>query len=57
MSQSKKGNRFQISFKENIEELELLNFMLEESKLLGISTYVKILISEDKKKKEKNKIE
>lgn len=53
MSQSKKGNRFQISFKENIEELELLNFMLEESKILGISTYIKTLIAEDKKKKEK----
>lgn len=47
MSQSKKGNRFQISFKENIQELELMNFMLEQSKLMGISTYIKLLIAED----------
>lgn len=51
MSQSKKGNRFQISFKENIQEIELMNFMLEESQLLGISTYIKTLIAEDMKKK------
>ena len=50
-SQSKKGNRFQISFKENIQELELMNFMLEESELIGISTYIKILIREDMLKK------
>lgn len=53
MSQSKKGNRFQISFKENIQEIELMNFMLEESELLGISTYIKTLIAEDMKKKKR----
>ena len=31
MSQSKKGNRYQISFKENIQELEIMNYMLEKS--------------------------
>ena len=51
MSQSKKGNRFQISFKENIQEVELMNFMLEQSKLIGISTYIKILIEKDMKSK------
>lgn len=50
-SQSKKGNRFQISFKENIQELELMNFMLEQSELIGISTYIKMLINEDMRKK------
>lgn len=50
MSQSKKGNRYQISFKENIQELELMNYMLEKSKIMGISTYIKMLISEDMKK-------
>ena len=50
-SQSKKGNRFQISFKENVVELELMNFMLEESELLGISTYVKTLIRKDMEEK------
>lgn len=52
MSHSKKGNRFQISFKENIQEIELMNFMLKESEILGISTYIKTLIADDKKKKE-----
>ena len=52
MSHSKKGNRYQISFKENIYEIELMNFMLQESELLGISTYIKTLIANDKKKKE-----
>ncbi len=51
MSQSKKGNRFQISFKENVQEIELMNFMLEQSKLIGISTYIKILIEKDMKSK------
>lgn len=51
MSQSKKGNRFQISFKENVQEIELMNFMLEQSKLIGISTYIKILIEKDMQSK------
>lgn len=51
MSQSKKGNRYQISFKENIEELELMNFMLEQSKLIGISSYIKMLINKDMQEK------
>ena len=50
-SQSKKGNRFQISFKENLQELELMNFMLEQSELIGISTYIKMLIKDDMSKK------
>lgn len=54
MSHSKKGNRFQISFKENIQEIELMNYMLEKSSIVGISSYIKTLIAEDMKK-EKNK--
>lgn len=53
-SQSKKGNRFQISFKENVQEIEIMNFMIEQSELIGISTYIKMLIKDDmNKKKEK----
>ena len=51
MSQSRKGNRFQISFKENVQEIALMNFMLEQSKLIGISTYIKTLIEKDMKSK------
>ena len=39
--------------KENIQELELMNFMLEQSKIMGISTYIKMLIAEDMKKRNK----
>ena len=53
MSQSKKGNRYQISFKENLQETELMNFMLEQSKLIGISSYIKLLIAEDMERKNK----
>lgn len=53
MSQSKKGNRYQISFKENIQELELMNFMLEQAELIGISSYIKMLIKKDMQEKNK----
>lgn len=49
MSQSTRGNRFQISFKENVQEIELMNYMLEKSNILGISTYIKLLIAKDMK--------
>lgn len=52
MSQSKKGNRYQISFKENLQELELMNFMLEQAELIGISSYIKMLIKKDMQEKE-----
>ena len=47
MSHSKKGNRYQISFKENIQELELMEHMLKQSEIMGISTYIKMLIRKD----------
>lgn len=56
MSQSKKGNRYQISFKENIQELEIMNYMLDKSSIMGISTYIKTLILEDMKKNKKNNL-
>ena len=47
MSHSKKGNRYQISFKDNIQELELMDHMLKQSEIIGISTYIKMLIRKD----------
>ena len=47
MSQSKKGNRFQISFKENVQEIELMEYMLNQAEIMGISTYLKMLIKKD----------
>lgn len=58
MSQSKRGNRYQISFKENVQEIELMNYMLEKSSIVGISSYIKTLIAEDMhKNKQENKTE
>lgn len=47
MSQSSKGNRYQISFKENMQELELMNHMLKQAEIMGVSTYIKMLIKKD----------
>lgn len=54
MSQSRKGNKFQISFKENIQELELMNYMLGKAEIMGISTYIKMLIKSDMEKNKNN---
>lgn len=40
--------RKQLSFKENVRDLEIFNFLEEEIQdTLGISTYVKMLIEKD----------
>lgn len=52
MSQTKKGNRFQISFKENIQEIEIMNYMLKKAEIMGISTYIKMLIKKDMENEE-----
>lgn len=42
--------RKQISFKENVRDLEMYNFLEEEiQETLGISTYLKMLIAKDNK--------
>ena len=56
MSHSKKGNRYQISFKDNIQELELMDHMLKQSEIMGISTYIEMLIRKDLEEY-KNKID
>lgn len=46
----KQSLKLQLSFKENIRDLEIYNFLINEIKdTLGISTYVKMLIEEDMK--------
>lgn len=48
----KQSLKLQLSFKENIRDLEIYNFLINEIKdTLGISTYVKMLIEEDMKKR------
>ena len=51
----KQGLKLQVSFKENIRDLEIYNFLLEEIKgEVGISVYIKMLIAEDMKKRNSN---
>ena len=48
----KQSLKLQLSFKETVRDLEIYNFLLEEIKgTIGISTYIKMLISEDMKKR------
>ena len=48
----KQGLKLQVSFKENIRDLEIYNFLNEVIKdEIGISTYIKMLIAEDMKKR------
>ena len=51
----KQGLKLQVSFKENMRDLEIYNFLLEEIKgEVGISVYIKMLIAEDMKKRNLN---
>ena len=54
----KQGLKLQVSFKENMRDLEIYNFLLEEIKgEVGISVYIKMLIAEDMRKEiKKNSI-
>ena len=48
----KQSLKLSISFKENIRDLEIYNFLIDTIKdEMGISTYIKMLISEDMKKR------
>ena len=48
----KQSLKLSISFKENIRDLEIYNFLNNVIKNeIGISTYIKMLISEDMKKR------
>lgn len=46
----KQSLKLQLSFKENIRDLSIYNFLIEDVKdTLGISTYIKMLIEKDDK--------
>ena len=48
----KQSLKLALSFKENIRDLEIYNFLIGTIKdEIGISTYIKILIAEDMKKR------
>ena len=43
--------RIPISFKKTYEELSIYNFIKEESKLIGQSAYIKMLVMDEMKRK------
>lgn len=48
----KQSLKLALSFKENIRDLEIYNFLIDTIKdEMGISTYIKMLISDDMKKR------
>ena len=51
MTKRKQSLKLPVSFKKNIRDLELYNYVLEQKETLGISTYIKLLIEKDMKEK------
>lgn len=51
MTKRKQSLKLPVSFKENIRDLALYNYILEQKETLGISTYIKLLVEKDMKEK------
>ena len=51
MTKRKQSLKLPISFKENLRDLALYNYLLEQKDTLGISSYVNLLIEKDMKEK------
>ena len=48
----KQSLKLQVSFKETVRDLEIYDFLLDQIKdTIGISTYIKMLIADDMKKR------
>jgi hypothetical protein len=52
LNQKKKQRKLHVTFRENQEEVELYNFVLEQSKVGGVANYFKLLALKDKQQKE-----
>lgn len=50
----KQSIKIQVSFKENISDLEIYNHILEQGKIMGISSYIKTLVAKDMEKEKHN---
>ncbi|GIM32694.1 MAG: hypothetical protein KIB53_02185 [Paraclostridium bifermentans] len=51
MAKKKQSLKLPVSFKENIRDLALYNYVLQQKDSLGISTYIKLLIEKDMREK------
>lgn len=47
----KQSLKLAISFKENIRDLEIYNYILDQKDCLGTSTYLKLLVEKDMKQR------
>ena len=45
----KQSLKLQVSFKENISDIEIYNYILEKGKIMGISSFIKTLVAKDMK--------
>ena len=53
MTKKKQSLKLPVSFKENIRDIAIYNYLTEDIKdKLGISTYIKMLVEEDMRKKD-----
>lgn len=51
MTTNKPALKTPVSFKENIRDLALYNYIQEQKGTLGISTYIKMLVEKDMREK------
>lgn len=53
MTKKKQSLKLPVSFKENVRDVAIYKYLTEEIKdKLGISTYIKMLVEEDMRKKD-----
>lgn len=50
--ETNKQKKLYVTFRENLEEIELYNWIIEESKVGGIANFFKRLALEEKRRKE-----
>lgn len=51
MTTKKTALKTPVSFKENIRDLALYNYIQEQKDTLGVSTYIKMLVEKDMREK------
>jgi len=52
LNRKKKQNRLYVTFRDNAEEIELYNWIIQKTKVGGVSNYFKLLALKDKQEQE-----
>ena len=55
LNKKKKQNRLYVTFRDNVDETELYNWILEESQVGGVANFFKLLALKEKRIREHNK--